>query len=102
MADRGFTIKDILKVLNIDLNLPPFMERRQQLPLLEVQEGRKISSLRIHVERAIGRIKFEICKGTIPISMARLANQIVCVCAFLSNFQPALVPTRFRYFSPRA
>ena len=90
MADRGFMIKDILKVLNIDLNLPPFMERRQQLPLLEVQEGRKISSLRIHVERAIGRI--EICKGTIPISMARLANQIVCVCAFLSNFQPALVP----------
>ena len=75
MADRGFTIKDILKVLNIDLNLPPFMERRQQLPLLEVQEGRKISSLRIHVERAIGRIKiFEICKGTIPISMARLAK----------------------------
>ena len=24
--------------------------------------------------------------------MARLANHIVCVCAFLSNFQPALVP----------
>ena len=24
--------------------------------------------------------------------MARLSNQIVCVCSFLSNFQPALVP----------
>ena len=24
--------------------------------------------------------------------MARLTNQIVCVCAFLSNFHPALVP----------
>ncbi len=24
--------------------------------------------------------------------MARLANQIVCVCAYLRNFQPALVP----------
>ena len=26
MADRGFTIKDMLKELNIELNLPPFME----------------------------------------------------------------------------
>ena len=24
--------------------------------------------------------------------MVRLANQTVCVCAWLSNFQPALVP----------
>ena len=24
--------------------------------------------------------------------MAWLSNQVVCVCAFLSNFQPALVP----------
>ena len=31
-------------------------------------------------------------KETIPISMARLANQIVFICAFLTNFLPALVP----------
>ena len=31
MADRGFTIKDMLKELNIDLNQPPFMEGKQQL-----------------------------------------------------------------------
>lgn len=93
MADRGFTIKDMLKELNVELNLPPFMEGRSQLPASQVQEGRKIASLRIHVERAIGRIKnFTILKGTIPISMARLVNQIVCVCAFLSNLCPALVP----------
>lgn len=89
MADRGFTVKDMLRELNIELNIPP---GRQQLPYQEIEEGRIIASLRIHVERAIGRIKtFEICKGTIPLSMARICNQIVCVCAFLSNFQPALV-----------
>ena len=54
MADRGFTIKDILKELNIDLNIPPFMEGRRQLPANEIDEGRRIASLRIHVERAIG------------------------------------------------
>ena len=57
------------------------------------QSGRKIASLRVHVEWAIGRIKtFSILKGVIPLSMARITNQIVCICAFLANFQPALVP----------
>ena len=29
MADRGFTIKDMLNKLGIHLNLPPFMECRK-------------------------------------------------------------------------
>ena len=91
MADRGFTIKDMLKELNVELNLPPFMEGRSQLPASQVQEGCKIASLQIHMERAIGRIKnYSILKGTIPISMSHLVNQIVCVCAFLSNLHPVL------------
>ena len=93
MADRGFTIKDLLKDVGVELNIPPFMEGRTQLPAGEVQEGRQIASLRIHVERAIGRIKtYSILKHTLPISLARLSNQIVCVCAYLSNFKPVLVP----------
>ena len=71
MADRGFTIKDLLKQLKIDLNIPLFLEGKQQLSPQEIERGRKIVSLRIHVERAIGRIKlFSILKGTIPLSMA--------------------------------
>jgi len=84
MADRGFTIKDVLRSLNVDLNLPPFMEGRKQLPASDVQEGRKIAHLRIHVERAIGRIKnFKILTSKVPLSMARLINQIVCLCIFV-------------------
>ena len=93
MADRGFTVKDMLEMLGIDLNIPPFLDGRQQLPYEVIEAGRKIASLRIHVERAIGRIKtYKILKSTIPLSMACLSNQIVCICAFLSNFHPALVP----------
>ena len=93
MADRGFTIKDQLQEIGVDLNIPPFLEGRKQLPAEEVKKGRQIASVRIHVERAIGKIKnFSILKGNFPLSMIRLANQIVCVCAWLSNFQPALVP----------
>ena len=94
MADRGFTIRDLLNDVGVELNIPPFMERRDQLPASEVKAGRQIASLRIHVERAIGRIKhYRILKGTLPLSMARLANQIVSVCAWLTNFLGVLVPT---------
>ena len=91
MVDRGFTIKDMLKQLKIELNLPPFMEDRKQVPAEEVQEGRNIASLRIHVERAIGRLKnFSILSGTIPLSLSWLTNQIVHVCAFYATFSQLL------------
>ena len=52
---------------------------------------RHIASLRIPVERAIGRIKnYGILSGVFPLTMVRLANPIVC--AWLTNFQPVLVP----------
>ena len=70
MADRGFTIKDMVKDIGIELNIPPFMEGHAQLPVKEVQEGRRIASVRIHAERAIGQMKnFAILQGTFPISM---------------------------------
>ena len=93
MADRGFTIKDMLAHISGRVNIPAFMEGRKKLSPDEVQEGRKITSLIIHVERAIGRMKtFAIPNDTLPLSLARLYNQIVCVCTFLSNFRPVLVP----------
>ena len=93
MADRGFTVRDMLAQKGAQLNTPPFMEGRKQLPVDEVKRGRSIASLRIHVERAIGRIKnYAILKGTLPITMIRVANQVVSVCAWLTNFQPTLVP----------
>ena len=54
MADRGgFIVKELLNNIGVKLNIPPFMEGRQQLPPQEIQTGRKIASLRIHIERAI-------------------------------------------------
>ena len=52
MADRGITIQDQLNLINVDLNIPPFLEGRTKLPTEEVLEGRKIASVRVHVERA--------------------------------------------------
>ena len=49
MADRGFTIKDMLQDLGVVLNIPPFMEGRSQLPASEVKSGSTIASLPVHV-----------------------------------------------------
>ena len=93
MADRGFTIKDLLTAIGADLNLPPFLKDKKQLSPQEVREGRSIASVRIHVELAIGRMKhYRILSGTIRLKMAQVADHIVTVCAYLSNFHPALVP----------
>ena len=73
------------------MNIPPFLEGRSQLPSEQVKKGRGTTSLCIHVERAIGRIKQLILQGSFPLSMVRLFNQVVCVCVWLTTFQPALI-----------
>lgn len=73
------------------LNIPPFLGCRKQLTKEETESGRNIASVCIHVERAIGRLK-HILRSTVPLTVARLINQIVYVCACLTSFQPALMP----------
>ena len=93
MADRGFTVRDLLASKGISLNIPPFMQGRKQMSVEDVQRGRHIASLRIHVEHVIGRIKtFAILRGTMPNTLMRVANQIIAVCAWLTNFQPIFIP----------
>ena len=36
MADRGFTVQDLLQSKGVNLNIPPFMDGRKQLPVEEI------------------------------------------------------------------
>ena len=75
MADCGFTIKDQLEKIGVTLNIPPFLDGRQQLLSSEVQQGRSRASLRIHVERAIGRIKqFAVLQEKVPLSIGTFST----------------------------
>ena len=92
MADRGFDIAEILP-RGVTLNLPPFKGTLDQLNATEVEETARIAAVRIHVERAIGRIKnYHILEGTLYISLGHMADQIFSVCAYLTNFLPLLLP----------
>ncbi|XP_070537880.1 uncharacterized protein [Ptychodera flava] len=89
MADRGFTVSADLSSVGVSLNIPAFKgsERDQLLPA-EIEHSRRIAEARIHIERAIGRIKnFHIFDSEIKLTMKPLAEQIFTVCAFLINFQ---------------
>ncbi len=91
MADRGFDFADILPA-GVTLNIPPFKGHRSQLTPEESEETACIAAVRIHVERAIGRVKnYHILDGVLPLSLSPLANQIFTVCCMLTNFLPFLV-----------
>ena len=79
MADRGFDIGDFLEARGITLDIPRFLGEGDQLSSREVEETRGIASLRIHVERAIGRMKnCRILHSPFPINLADLTSDIIC------------------------
>ena len=91
MADKGFTIQDLLP-LGVSLNIPPFLGSSSQMPAEDVVKTQEIASLRIHVERAINKIKnFHIWDGVIPLHQLGLVNQMWSVCAILCNAQPNII-----------
>ena len=62
------------------------------MPAEDVARTKQVANLRIHVERAINRVKwFDIFAGTLPITLAPLLDDIAIVCAALCNLLDPLV-----------
>ena len=92
VADRGFTVKDMLQQIQVSLNIPPFLRGRDKLTPQEERLTRRIAKVSIHVERFNERLKkFRLIAGIIPLALAPLANQAVFVSCCLVNFQKPLV-----------
>ncbi len=91
MADKGFTIEDILP-LGVSLNIPPFLGQNSQMSAEDVVKTQTIASVRIHIERAINKIKnFRIWQGDFPLNLIGVANLMWAVCAFLCNAHDPLI-----------
>lgn len=92
MADRGFSLDPEMEAKGVTLNVPAFTRGKLQLSEKEVTKTRRIASVRIHVERAINRIKtYRILKQALPIQHRKIADQIVFVCAGLCNLKGPLI-----------
>lgn len=95
LADRGFTIADMVGMYSARLEIPEFTRGKAKLSACEVEQIRKLENVRIHVERVIGllRKKYAILSSAIPIDLVNNKNdenlapldKVVAVCAALSN-----------------
>lgn len=91
MADRGFQIQEELYLKFCKLTVPPGARLKSQMTEAEVKKTKEVANLRIHVERAINRIKtFRLLKYTLPITMLHHCDDIVKTCAALCNLKPLL------------
>lgn len=92
MADKGFNISDLLISKGSKLIIPPFLRGKKQFSKNDCKKTSDIAKARIHVERAISRIKdFKILSGTFPLSYKDLLDDIFIICAAVTNLAPALV-----------
>ena len=90
MADKGFLIADLLEPLGVTLNIPP-LKQCDQFSEAQMIETRRIASQRVHVERAIGRIKTFHILSHVPNTIAGIIDQVFFVCAVLTNFKKPLL-----------
>ena len=75
MADKGFTIQDLLVPVGVHLNMPPFLQSNSQMPAGDVFTTKKIAHLRVHVERAIGCVKdYQLLQGFLPNSICGIVS----------------------------
>ena len=92
LADRGFQIKEDLLLYYCKLFVPPGARAKAQMSAAECKKTKEIANVRIHVERAINRLKeFKILKNVMPVNMLPHADAIIRTCGALCNLQPPLI-----------
>ena len=95
MADRGFNASDAMHT-GVALTTPSFLlAGAVQFSREEESSSRRVVSVRVHVERAIRRVKtFIILDGFFPFSMKPSLDMIWQVCCRLTNFLPLLIASK--------
>ncbi|CAN7980211.1 unnamed protein product, partial [Ixodes pacificus] len=92
LADRGFLIQEDIGRVGARLVVPAYTRGKRQLSAQEVETARQMSKIRIHVERAIGRIKvFRILQDRLPITLLRHATNILLICSGITNLKRKLM-----------
>ena len=101
LADRGFNIEEDLNFYGAKLAIPAYTRGKEQLSLEEVEQSKRLSRVRIHVERVIGQLKQKhtILEGPLPVNLIKhkfdgdyaTIDKIITVCAALTNLSDSVV-----------
>ena len=84
LVDRAVNIAEALATHGAISKIPHFTKGKPQTSGKEIDNSRKISNVRIHVERVIGRTrKFRILQSTISILQVYLLDNVMSVIAAL-------------------
>ena len=95
MAGRGFQIQEDLLLHFCNLQVPPGKQTKCQMTKKEVKKIKEIANIRIHVERAINRIKnYRILNGILPITMMQHVDEIALVFAALGDIKNVRIQTK--------
>ncbi|XP_064462933.1 uncharacterized protein LOC135373797 [Ornithodoros turicata] len=92
MVDKGFLIDSICEEHLINVIRPPFLRQKKQFTKSEAMRTRKIAAARVHVERAIQRIKlFKILTHKLTWNMVPFADDVLLISAALTNLSRPII-----------
>lgn len=85
MVDKGFLVEDCVPC---KVHIPTFLSKRAQLSRSDIRKTQSIARLRVHIERAIRRVKeHKIFSTVVPLSITGSINQLFTVACLLVNYQ---------------
>ena len=91
MADKGFQIRGMLALRGCYLQIPPSLKQGLLKPKGSTK-ARKVSYIRIHIERAIRRLTtFKIVSNQQKMTQKSHMDSIISVCVSLANLGNSLV-----------
>ncbi|XP_043267041.1 uncharacterized protein [Venturia canescens] len=91
MADKGFPqIRTVLLERQCVLVMPPFA-MNPQFTVEEISQGYSIASVRIHVERAIQRVKIFCILRHISIELLEYIDKIMYIACVLANNKEPII-----------
>jgi len=92
LADKGFpTIETELNEAGGILIMPPFKSGSRQFTQSQNKDGYECSSVRIHVERAIARLKIFEILNFLPVYLLPHIDKILRIICFFCNCFPDLI-----------
>ncbi|XP_062565245.1 uncharacterized protein LOC134227628 isoform X2 [Armigeres subalbatus] len=96
MTDKGFAIEKECAEKGIRLHIPPFL-REKKLSAEDALLNESIAKARVHVERAISRMKsFGVLQGSIDPSVLRHIDDIMkIICGIVNLSAPILKDDKF-------